>query len=516
MASAEWYYARGNQQYGPVSPAELRALAEKGVLGPDDLVWRAGMSDWVAARRIKGLFEPPVGPSGTSSVGKSAGPGVLSASGAGAMAGQAPVPSAGQASPMTTAGVPPGVSAATPPAAPASIPQPIATASEGSPAGSSAEAVPLASTAPPAPRGTLVRESAGRALVTFERSSAAFERSRLGQRPHLFDYLLDALGAAFPGRFTEGTGEFLALVGHYGLYAAMLLVLVMHGVAAVQSKAVAIAGAGLAVVLALAALQYACGRFSSALSRLDRTTTGQMVSTAVPDSLALVALLAGVGLLIASSVAAVALRRFEWVLTGVAGFVVFQYAAMLALNAESLGISISREITVGEEAIGLVTLLAKLGVRLGPAVLTAGVLWGTVMLGYAVYMALAEGSAGPRDISALGTPALPLWNNPSGDDLLGSLGAWAGAGGAASGELDALAELGRVLGRGGQAPGVLRAMGPLAVAGSAETVLLWSAAYPVLAYAGFLAAYVLAEALRILLHLDRPEDEHKAEDKSEQ
>lgn len=516
MASAEWYYARGNQQYGPVSPAELRALAEKGVLGPDDLVWRAGMSDWVAARRIKGLFEPPVGPSGSSSVAKNAGPGALSAPGAGATAGQPPVPPAGPGLPVTTAGIPPGVSAAAPPGAPASIPHQIATAPEASPVGSSAEAVPLAGTAPPGPRGTLVGETAGRASVTFERSSAAFERSRLGQRPHLFDYLLDALGAAFPGRFTEGTGQLLALVGHYGLYAAMLLVLVVHGIAAVQSKALAIAGSGLAVVLALAGLQYACGRFANALSRLDRTTTGQMVSTAVPDSLALFALLAGVGLLITGSVAAVALRSFEWVLTGVAGFVVCQYAAMLALNADSLGISISREITVGEEAIGLVTLLAKLGVRLGPAVITAGVLWGTVTLGYGAYLALAGGSPGPRGLAGLGQVAPPSRSNLALDDLLGSLGTLEGAGGAGSGELDGLAELGRALGRGGQGAGVLRAMGPLAVAASAETVLLWSAAYPVLAYAGFLAAYVLAETLRILLHLDRPEDEHKAEDKSEQ
>ncbi len=29
MASGDWYYARGNQQYGPVSASELKALADR-------------------------------------------------------------------------------------------------------------------------------------------------------------------------------------------------------------------------------------------------------------------------------------------------------------------------------------------------------------------------------------------------------------------------------------------------------------------------------------------------------
>ncbi len=56
MSSVEWFYARDNKQLGPVAPAELKQLAERGELGPDDLVWRSGMSDWTPARRVKGLF----------------------------------------------------------------------------------------------------------------------------------------------------------------------------------------------------------------------------------------------------------------------------------------------------------------------------------------------------------------------------------------------------------------------------------------------------------------------------
>jgi hypothetical protein len=45
----DWYYTTNKQQRGPVSLAELRQLANRGLLKPTDLVWRDGMSDWAPA-----------------------------------------------------------------------------------------------------------------------------------------------------------------------------------------------------------------------------------------------------------------------------------------------------------------------------------------------------------------------------------------------------------------------------------------------------------------------------------
>jgi hypothetical protein len=57
MSQVEWYYARGNKQSGPVSSLELKRLAGAGDLRPEDLVWREGMTEWSAARNVRGLFE---------------------------------------------------------------------------------------------------------------------------------------------------------------------------------------------------------------------------------------------------------------------------------------------------------------------------------------------------------------------------------------------------------------------------------------------------------------------------
>jgi hypothetical protein len=56
MAEVQWWYARDDEQLGPLTPADLRRLASGGGLAPTDLVWREGMSEWAPAARIKGLF----------------------------------------------------------------------------------------------------------------------------------------------------------------------------------------------------------------------------------------------------------------------------------------------------------------------------------------------------------------------------------------------------------------------------------------------------------------------------
>ncbi len=55
MAS-EWFYRVDDKKRGPVGSADLKRLADSGVLKPADLVWKEGLAAWVAASSIKGLF----------------------------------------------------------------------------------------------------------------------------------------------------------------------------------------------------------------------------------------------------------------------------------------------------------------------------------------------------------------------------------------------------------------------------------------------------------------------------
>lgn len=63
--AGDWYYLIDGEQIGPVPTADLKELAETGVLHPSDLVWKEGMPDWKPAAQVPGLLSaqpPPVRP----------------------------------------------------------------------------------------------------------------------------------------------------------------------------------------------------------------------------------------------------------------------------------------------------------------------------------------------------------------------------------------------------------------------------------------------------------------------
>ena len=59
---AEWYYAQHEEQFGPVTAAALKEMAQAGTLDRDDLIWREGMQRWAPARKVRGLFADETDP----------------------------------------------------------------------------------------------------------------------------------------------------------------------------------------------------------------------------------------------------------------------------------------------------------------------------------------------------------------------------------------------------------------------------------------------------------------------
>ena len=60
--ATEWHYSKGGQQHGPISAADLNALAKSGELLPTDMIWKEGMAEWKPAGSLKGLFPPTTAP----------------------------------------------------------------------------------------------------------------------------------------------------------------------------------------------------------------------------------------------------------------------------------------------------------------------------------------------------------------------------------------------------------------------------------------------------------------------
>jgi hypothetical protein len=57
--AAEWFYKVADREIGPLAVPQLKAMAQRGSLRPEDLVRRGTEGKWLPAGRIKGLFPEP-------------------------------------------------------------------------------------------------------------------------------------------------------------------------------------------------------------------------------------------------------------------------------------------------------------------------------------------------------------------------------------------------------------------------------------------------------------------------
>ena len=63
--ATEWYYAKGDEQHGPIPESELKSLIQSGSLGKVDLVWNESMAEWLPAETVLALsavFSPQKSP----------------------------------------------------------------------------------------------------------------------------------------------------------------------------------------------------------------------------------------------------------------------------------------------------------------------------------------------------------------------------------------------------------------------------------------------------------------------
>lgn len=324
MAGVEWFYGKDNKQQGPISAAQLKQLAESGHLQPTDLVWREGMAEWMAASKVKGLFDetPPVA--------------------------------------AVRPGPPPEVASQEPPSG-------------------ATPAQPWSGASPPD--------------ATAASPEAAVPRPRAASM-HPLDLALQYVRTQFTDRFLEATEKLFTVGGHYGLYVAMVLVLGFAVIGGVRMNDLNVVLGSLALAIGLAILQYAAVRFSKALDGLNRSTSGKLGSTTVPDCYALLSMIVGVIALLGLAVAAVQTEMFILFLPGVVQFILCQYLAIVAVNLGSLNIEVEPGARAGEEALGIFSFAIKVWIRLVPVAFGVGVACGAIVLMVACGLAFKLPAAG--------------------------------------------------------------------------------------------------------------------------
>jgi hypothetical protein len=354
MASTEWYYAHDGQQAGPVSAVELKQLADAGKLRPDDLVWQEGVKDWIPARKVKGLFDAK---------------------------------QVAAAAPTVTA--PPVVAAPS-----KGVDRP--------PSGIDRIAV---SDRPPVERG------ADRPSVTV---TSPVPAEPTGPRPHPVEGLLAAITRNTGRSFVEAAAVLFTRAGQWGIYAAMLGSVGLGAAFAVTTRNYTLLAAQLVVLPALVVVQFASRRLLDACTRLAHTGGAKLGSSALLETVALVAMLAGLVSLAGMTVVAVQWRLLWVAFPGLAGFIVLEYLAIVALNPDALDLAIDPDAELSEEAVGVLAFMVMALARLAPVLWGVGVLWAAAEVILAAVAVFAHNEAlwpalGGAAVALTVLVLAPLW-----------------------------------------------------------------------------------------------------------
>ncbi len=370
MPPVEWYYARDDKQQGPVSAGELKQLASRGEVRPDDLVWREGMDDWVEARNVKGLFEVNPLRLATQRPSREGGsPAQLSSTTA----------ASGTSSEAPTSKSPPESISQSPsePLAPPVVAQP-------SLAQPSAESSTEKADLGQSQISDTVVEPIRSVAATFGETVPATDQPQVQAQRHPLDRLLDAARRHFATGFVQPTTRIFTTAGHWGLYLAMLAyfvlaVMISNREDTPETLATGIQH-GLVISLLLFALQFAANRMWQGLNRLGQAVRGKIATRAMTDCTALLAIVAGIAALLARTFTAVETGDYWLILTAIAAFILYEYFGFVALNPKTLGVELDPMATAQQEATGVFTFLLAACLRMVPVTFGVGIVWGLIHL----------------------------------------------------------------------------------------------------------------------------------------
>ncbi|MEN6459576.1 MAG: DUF4339 domain-containing protein [Thermoguttaceae bacterium] len=200
---------------------------------------------------------------------------------------------------------------------------------------------------------------------------------------HPFGLLLNLLRIQFNAQFIESTARVFRTCGSYGLLAAMVMLAAFSVLMAAKTGHLGHLLSGAISITILMAAQYVAERFCEAIGANCRVSSESLASSAVPDSLAVLSIAAGLAALLLSISVAIQTAIYPVILFGVAAFLALSFLAAIALNPGMLGVEIAAGNSNGLQAIGVAAFLMKALLQGVPVAFGAGVLCGALLLGYA-------------------------------------------------------------------------------------------------------------------------------------
>jgi len=221
-----------------------------------------------------------------------------------------------------------------------------------------------------------------------------FDSEDSDDAPHFLDHLLAALRRILDESLISKIGDSSVEIGRYATYLAIVLNVIIGVVFGVRvGSKLSLLGIGFAAIALV--LQYSAIKSCSALKQLLQTTSLRMSSTAFLDSMALMMFVGGVVGLGGAVWMWQQLDQILYLITGIAIFLAVEQLGILLLHPGAFGITISRQASVGENAISIVSFFMMLPLRFVPTIFGLGTalsLIGTILALWLVATASSQGS----------------------------------------------------------------------------------------------------------------------------
>jgi hypothetical protein len=208
----------------------------------------------------------------------------------------------------------------------------------------------------------------------------------------------------------EGLSRLAVVAGNWAILATSLLALLLGLVLAIKLDSFRLFLGGIGFVILLSVLHYSATKFIDSGRKLIEASPTRVSTYAFPSSLALISLVLSLVVLLGSLVAAVQLENFNFLLQGVAGFVILIFLVWLAVNPELTATRIGDSTSAGEEAISVISFLMKALLRMVPILFgVVSVLAGVALL-VALVQSFGSGLSGVKAMqSAMFGGVLGLW-----------------------------------------------------------------------------------------------------------
>jgi hypothetical protein len=197
----------------------------------------------------------------------------------------------------------------------------------------------------------------------------------------------------FPPDVFEKVVDWFGKAGFFGLLAAQILAAVLFVITAIkmQGQFWSTVFYGLGVIILLAILQFTADRFLSADRAMIEHSPSRMGSAAFLECLAVLAEIAGIGAFIFYIVQAKQMSQWSLLWNGIGAWVLLDALAHIALNPSMVNLTIVDDVRAGDEALGILSFVAKAIVRLVPVAFGVGVIVGDVLLAWSSVALIKDG-----------------------------------------------------------------------------------------------------------------------------